>query len=340
NKATRDDPTDEPSSSPTAAPTSRLSAVQMYIEEAFGGPIQPIEEYPFLPQAQAIEWLNNEDTTTTFPFESEEDEYAFYDRYVAAVLGFAWKYENWNDNTNWLDGGVSTCEWQGLSCNDDGRISVMDLAVQNLQGSIPSEIGFLDNLDFVFLFRNALTGSIPTEMGNLGDVDFMYLNENELSGSIPDEMAGLLDADDLFLFGNQLTGTIPEGFGDLVDLVNLYMYDNQLSGSIPSSLSKLKLLQRLYLNDNRLDGEIPPELGGIIGLQRLKLESNALTGDIPPELGGFLSLSLLTLQGNDLEGTMPDDICLLRDNGSIDNLEVLEADCLTRLTCDCCTACF
>ncbi|KAL3922058.1 MAG: hypothetical protein SGILL_002412 [Bacillariaceae sp.] len=333
-------PSAAPSSSPTAAPTSRISAVQMYVEEVFGGPIPSVEEYPFLPQARAIQWLTEEDTTTTFPFESEEAEYAFYDRYVATVMGYAWKYLNWNDNTNWLDGDLSHCEWQGLSCNDDGRISVLDLAVQNLQGNIPSEIGFLDNLDFVFLFRNSLTGNIPSEIGNLGDADFMYLNENQLTGSIPNEMGGLLDADDLFLFGNQLTGTIPETFGDLVDLVNLYIYDNQLSGSIPSSFHKLKLLQRLYLNNNRLEGGIPPQLGGIIGLQRLKVENNLLTGLIPSELGDFLALELLSLQGNGLAGPMPDAVCNLRDNGAIDNLEVLEADCLAQVQCDCCTACF
>ena len=49
-------------------------------------------------------------------------------------------------------------------------------------------------------------GTIPTEVGMLGDVDFMYLNENKFTGSISEELAGLLDADDLFLFGNQLTG--------------------------------------------------------------------------------------------------------------------------------------
>lgn len=63
-----------------------------------------------------------------------------------------------------------------MGCNDDGRIPVIDLAVQNLTGTIPTEIGFLEDLDFVFLFRNELEGTIlPTEMGNLGDVDHMYV---------------------------------------------------------------------------------------------------------------------------------------------------------------------
>jgi hypothetical protein len=147
-----------------APPTSRVMAVPLYVEDFFGGPIPPVEDDPFLPQARAIDWLIKEDTVTIFPFESEDARFAFYERYVAAVLGFVWKYENWNDSTNWLDGDVSTCEWQGLSCNDDGRITSLDLAEQNLHGSIPSEIGVLKDLDFMFLFRNSLTGMLNNGM--------------------------------------------------------------------------------------------------------------------------------------------------------------------------------
>mmetsp|Transcript_281 Transcript_281/g.470 ORF Transcript_281/g.470 Transcript_281/m.470 type:complete len:691 (+) Transcript_281:409-2481(+) len=338
-------PTEMPSSSPTMAPTTRISAVQMYIEDKFEVTIphiedfasMPAEEFSMLPRARAIQWLTEEDTTTTFPFESEEDEYAFYDRYVAVVFAYSTAYTAWNDNTNWLNGTVSTCDWFGLSCNDDGRISVIDLASQNLRGTIPSEIGFLEDLDFVFLFRNELTGTIPTEMGKLGDVDFMYLNENQLTGTLPDELSGLLDADDLFLFGNQFTGTIPESFGQLIDVVNLYMHDNRLTGSIPSSLSQLKRLQRLYLNNNELSGEIPTEISGIIGMERLQLQFNNLSGTIPAELGNFLALAVLQLQGNNLVGDMPQEICDHRDL-LIDDLEILEADC-EDVNCPCCTNC-
>ena len=75
-------------------------------------------------------------------------------KYVVAVFAYATKYWFWINNENWLEPDVSVCEWFGLTCNDDGRIGVMDLASQNLDGPIPSEIGYLDNLDFVFLFRD------------------------------------------------------------------------------------------------------------------------------------------------------------------------------------------
>ncbi|CAJ1929859.1 unnamed protein product [Cylindrotheca closterium] len=333
-------PTILPSMSPTMAPTTRESAVVEAVVSEFGD----LPEDEDAPQHAAIQWLTDMDTTIEFPLDSEESEHIFLERYAAAVFGYSTQYSSWFNNDNWLDPNVSVCDWFGLTCNDDERIAVLDLAVQNLDGHIPSEIGYLDNLDFVFLFRNKLRGTIPPEVGKLGDVDFMYLNENLLTGQIPDELSGLLDADELFLFGNQLNGTIPAAFGGLVDLVNLYMHDNRLSGEIPSSLSQLKRLQRLYLQDNNIQGQIPSELGGIISLQRIQLHNNRLTGQVPSELGGFLGLSVLTLQDNNLTGEMPEDICALRD-APIDDLEVLEADCATNdtgvgMNCTCCSFCW
>ncbi|CAJ1929855.1 unnamed protein product, partial [Cylindrotheca closterium] len=266
-------PTISPSISPTMAPTTRESAVIEAVIDQFGD----LPEDENTPQYRAIQWLTDMDTTIEFPLDSEEAEYTMLERYVAVVFAYTTQYWYWVNNDNWLNPDLPVCEWFGLTCNDDGRIGVLDLAAQNLDGPIPSEIGYLDNLDFVFLFRNKLSGPIPSEVGKLGDVDFMYLNENLLTGHIPDELSGLLDADELFLFGNQLNGTIPAAFGGLVDLVNLYMHDNRLSGEIPSSLSQLKRLQRLYLQDNNIQGQIPSELGGIISLQRIQLHNNRLT---------------------------------------------------------------
>ena len=172
------EPSMAPSSSPTMAPTTKNSAVADAVVEMFGD----LPEDPSAPQNRAVDWFTEEDMLTEYPIDADEDEeaaYEFYDRYAAVVLAYSTAYENWVDNTGWLDGTLSHCEWTGLTCNDDGRIGVLDLAVQNLQGSLPSEIGVLDNLDFVFMFRNQLTGTLPPELGDgWGDVDFLYLNEN------------------------------------------------------------------------------------------------------------------------------------------------------------------
>ena len=335
-------PTELPSMAPTMAPTSRLSAVEDAVLQGFGD--LPPTDNENSPQSRAIDWLTYDDTTITFPIdpEDEDSQNFFNDRYAAVVLAFSTMHEYWIDNAGWLDPALSVCDgWKGLTCNDDGRIGVIDLAIQNLTGTLPTEIGVMDNLDFLFMFRNFLTGTLPTELGNLGDVDFFYLNENQFTGTLPKELAGLLDADDLFLFGNQLTGPIPESFGNLIDVNNLYLNDNQLSGSIPSSLSQLKQIKQLYLNNNALSGNIPSELGGIISMERLLLQNNELTGEVPTHLGSFLGLQVLTLQENMLTGAMPDEVCDLTDEEErIDHLKILVADCNEMFNCNCCTRCW
>ena len=55
---------------------------------------------------------------------------------------------------------------------------------------------------------NQLTGSIPTQLGNMSELSYLYLQNNNLTGSIPSQLENLsLVA--LYLSGNQFTGCIP-----------------------------------------------------------------------------------------------------------------------------------
>lgn len=160
-------PTEAPTMAPTIAPTSRYSALLKVVEGSLG-PLTSTD--PTSPQIKALEWLANTDETITFPFDShgEEEHEAedyFFDRYVALVFAFSTGYETWHDNTGWLNQSNTVCHWNGLTCNDEGRVSVLDLAIQNLTGTLPTELGRMGSLDFVFLFQNSLTGTLPSELG-------------------------------------------------------------------------------------------------------------------------------------------------------------------------------
>ena len=85
---------------PSAAPTSRESAVVSAVMEEFGD--IPFDEAS--PQRRAIQWLTEKDTTITFPLDSEELQYGFYERYVAAVCAYTTQYWFWVKNDNWLTG--------------------------------------------------------------------------------------------------------------------------------------------------------------------------------------------------------------------------------------------
>jgi hypothetical protein len=218
----------------------------------------------------------------------------------------------WYNNTNWLTDRVST--WYGITLTDDNkRVSVIWLDFNNLEGSLPPELGNLTNLQYLYLNNNQLSGSIPPELGNLTMLWFLYLYNNQLSGSLPPELGNLANLYGLYLYNNQLSGRIPPELGNLTKLANLILDANQLSGSIPPELGNPTILGYLSLNNNQLSGSIPPELGNLPNLTELYLSNNQLSGSIPAELGNLSYLSILHLDHNRLNGTIPSSIANLVD---------------------------
>lgn len=209
----------------------------------------------------------------------------------------------WNDNSNWLSGPVST--WAGVSLNQDGRVTGLDLNNNTLLGSLPIELADLTLLEILDLSNNALSGTIPSELGNLVNLEQLNLSQNLLSGDIPTTLGDLVNLKTLFLWQNRLTGEIPEVLGNLISLEDLWLFSNELSGVIPSSLGNLFDLFSLALDLNELTGEIPESLSQLNNLIELSLDNNFLTGGIPPELVNLQNLQALFLGGNPLGGNFP-----------------------------------
>ncbi len=235
---------------------------------------------------------------------------------------------NWANNTNWLS-EAPLGSWFGVTVDEDGRVTELNLRDNNLHGMIPaevgnleeivsvqinhnrltgevpSELGFLSKLERLTLSSNLLTGEIPAELGNLARLKELYLSFNRLSGPVPLELSRLSDLEVLSLSENELTGPIPSELGHLNQLISLRADQNQLSGSIPTSFSKLTGLKLLVLSQNRLSGEIPPQLSLLGNLEDLVLSHNRLTGILPPELGRLANLKQLRLADNLLTGGVP-----------------------------------
>ena len=137
--------------------------------------------------------------------------------------------DNWTDHSGWktpplaedgfsMPGTEST--WYGVSC---GIAAVTSLYLWNnqLSGTIPAELGNLNNLRLLYLYGNELSGTIPSSLGNLTNLTYLYLYGNELSGTIPAELGNLANLTGLHLGSNQLTGTIPSSLGNLANLTGL-----------------------------------------------------------------------------------------------------------------------
>jgi hypothetical protein len=209
----------------------------------------------------------------------------------------------WNDHTGWLE-STSPDEWYGVEVFD-GHVTRLELAHNNLVGTIPLELGDLSYLDFLALSFNQLSGAIPREIGALSNLRSIGMGENPLEGAIPPELGKLSNLTSLYIFHTNLTGPIPPELGDLSNLDGLALHQNKLTGSIPTELGKLTNLVQLFLSENQLEGTIPTELGNLSKLTNLTLYDNQLTGLIPSELGQLINLTQLMLNNNQLNGDVP-----------------------------------
>ena len=239
----------------------------------------------------------------------------------------------WLVNTNWLTGSVAG--WVGVTLNEQGRVTEVDLRENNLAGPIPDELADLTELEGLLLadnqlrgplpeavttllrlrvlslWGNALTGPLPPALGQQKELEDLLLFGNQFSGPIPPELGTLPRLDRLWLDFNQFTGPIPTALADLTTLTELFLDFNQLTGEIPPELTRLPNVLSLFLGNNQLTGEIPEELGTMTTVQNLSLANNAHTGPIPLALTGMTNLSTLFLGGNQLTGEIPEELANL-----------------------------
>jgi len=240
---------------------------------------------------------------------------------------------SWTSSANWLSGDPCTQDWYGITCKpDDSSVQEINLANNNLSGTLPPELGDLEQLSILNLnwnelsgalpselsslqslylldcSSNQLSGSLPSSLGSLTNLQYCYLNSNQFSGEIPPELGNLPNIISLSLYNNQLSGTIPLALCNLSSLMYLYLGDNPLSGTIPTEIGNLQNLRYLYLYSTQIEGAIPSTIGNLTLMRSLLLHNTELSGELPPELGNLSDLRYLYLQDAHLSGTIPSEL--------------------------------
>ena len=220
---------------------------------------------------------------------------------------------NWADSTNWKSAN-SLDTWHGVD-TENGRVSSINLARNQLTGTIPSDLNNLAGLVTLDLGVNSLSGGIP-DLSSLDSLRDLYLLHNKLSGSIPD-LSGLDKLTQIVLEGNSLDGTIASAGLDSMDsAVWVYLADNRLSGTIPD-LSSNEFLSKLYLQGNRLSGtlaDLASTSAGLGSLNEINLSDNKLSGTIP-DLSEIRSMRILYVANNKLSGTLANLSTIGTDSG-------------------------
>ena len=76
---------------------------------------------------------------------------------------------HWSNRVNWLS-AAPLSEWFGVGTDESGRVTVLYLPGNKLNGEIPPELGRLSQLQELLLWGNPLRGPIPFELGNLSNL--------------------------------------------------------------------------------------------------------------------------------------------------------------------------
>jgi len=191
--------------------------------------------------------------------------------------GLTW---TWNDN--WLSEDVSMCDWYGVVCNANSRVTALLLSSNGLEGTLSSklftQLEFIEMIDFRY---NKLMGTMPDAVGDAGMLQSLMLGDNRLEGGIPSSLTRLSNLQGLDLRSNLFTFFFYEngGFGNLRTLI---LDDNILEGTIPHNVYyDMPSLEVLSLSGNRLIGGIKNDFSNLVNHYELDLSFNDLSGTLP-----------------------------------------------------------
>ncbi|XP_062224394.1 leucine-rich repeat protein 1 [Phragmites australis] len=155
---------------------------------------------------------------------------------------------------------VNPCTWFHVTCDRDNRVTRLDLGNLNLSGHLVPELGRLDHLQYLELYKNNIQGTIPSELGNLKNLISLDLYKNNISGTIPPTLGKLKSLVFLRLNGNHLTGPIPRELAGISSLKVVDVSSNDLCGTIPTSGPFEHIPLSNFEKNPRLEG---PELQGL-----------------------------------------------------------------------------
>jgi len=210
------------------------------------------------------------------------DDSKLIQRYVLALLYYSTGGDSWlscGKNDASCTGGtpylasVSECRWSGSRCNADDCITEIEFEANNLVGTIPSELGNLNDLEILSLEQGDLSLTIPDALGSLSSLRILDLDFNKITGTIPEAIYGLTELEQLDVNSNLMTGTISESIGNLVNLRLFQVYENLMTGTVPTEIGNLNQLVIAEFFNNTFTGTMPQEIcdnrqpqGSIAGL--------------------------------------------------------------------------
>jgi len=147
------------------------------------------------------------------------------------------------------DLGTGPPPWQepdaGVCCQD-GHITQMAFALNNLAGTVPASINDMEELINFSACNNALNGTLP-DMSNT-KMQFLRLSSNQLIGG---PVTGMTDLTFLSLRDNAIVGPAPD-LSAMTKLTDLYLDCNHYSGALPAVYGTMKFSGKCFIDASTL----------------------------------------------------------------------------------------
>ncbi|CAL5354646.1 unnamed protein product [Camellia sinensis] len=249
----------------------------------------------------------------------------------AAVMLILRQNLNASKSLGWID--PDPCQWQHVSCSEDGRVTRIQIGYQNLTGCLPSNLGYLTALQILDLSSNQLQGPLPSLAG-LTSLQNLSLSNNNFS-SIPFDFffgmtslervyldnipfhptpipISLQSASNLRVFSanaSNFSGKIPYFFGTFARLTTLHLAFNNLHGELPATFSSSSI-QSLWLNEQQSTYKLHGSIDVIQNMTQLKevwLDLNSFSGPMP-DFSRLMGLESFRVRDNRITGQVPASI--------------------------------
>ena len=163
---------------------------------------------------------------------------------------------NWTNNTAW-NTNTPVSSWYGVTTqviNNQEHVTGISFNDNNLFPSINTSIEDLTELREFFIVNVSnqfgAGGTIPAEVGNLQNLTSFWIENWNLQGSLPTEIGNLNTLEFLTIRGTSCSGTLPSSLANLNALFSLSLNSNQFSGLFPDITSISSSLSFLRIQDN------------------------------------------------------------------------------------------
>lgn len=171
------------------------------------------------------------------------------------------------------------CKWVHVGCNEQKRVTRIQIGNQNLEGTL------------------------PLTLSNLTQLERLELQGNRISGPLP-SLSGLSSLQVILLSNNQFTSIPADFFDGMTSLLSVEIDHNPFTAwKIPESLKSASALQNFSAVSANITGKVPTFFGPdeFPGLIILHLAFNDMEGELPSSFSG-MQIESLWLNGQNLNG--------------------------------------